>query len=124
LYIADRGVLRKVALNGVITTLSEQATDLTGVAVDAVGNLYIADDGYFEIQKLSPSGALTTVTGQGLSLFSANGKATGTFLFDPQSVAIDAAGNLYIANGYLLKVTPNGAIATILGGGVGGVRGQ
>ena len=100
----------------------------TGVALDASGNLYIADYGNNRIRKVSPSGIITTVAGNGTDGFSGdNGPATSAELADPWGVALDASGNLYIADIYnnrIRKVSPSGIITTVAGNGTGGYSGD
>jgi uncharacterized protein (TIGR03437 family) len=132
LYIADtyNNRIRKVS-NGVITTVagngtggyggdngpatSAQVGEPFGVAVDAAGNLYIADTVNGRIRKVS-NGVITTVAG-GVNVVNDNGPATGAQLNQPQGVAVDAAGNLYIADSNRLRKVSNGVIATVAGGG-------
>ncbi len=134
LYIADtlNQRVRKVS-NGVITTVAGSgapgfsgdngpATSAPligpyGVAVDSAGNLYIADSGNDRVRKVS-NGVITTVAGGGPSLGD-NGPATSAQLYAPYDVAVDTAGNLYIAdsgNDRVRKVS-NGVITTVAGGG-------
>jgi uncharacterized protein (TIGR03437 family) len=115
LYFPDVNRIRKVS-NGVITTVagngtqglggdhgpaaSAQLWDPTGVAVDSAGNLYIADTGNNCIRKVS-NGVISTVAGNGTPGFSGdNGPATSAQLVDPEGVAVDSAGNVYIADSY------------------------
>jgi sugar lactone lactonase YvrE len=144
LYIADtyNQLVRKVS-NGVITTVAGTGThgpssgdnspatsaslySPSAVAVDAAGNLYIADTGNSRIRKVS-NGIITTVAGNGGYGFSGdNGPATSAQLYDPYGVAVDSAGNLYIAdtlNGRIRKVS-NGVITTIAGNGTYGYSGD
>ena len=91
-----------------------------GIAVDSAGNLYIADTNDGRI-RLVTGGTITTVAGSGGCCFSGDGgPAAGASLYDPEGVAIDSAGNLYIAdtiNDRVRKVS-GGTIATIAGNGV------
>ena len=78
-----------------------------GVAVDSAGNLYIADYGNNRIRKVS-NGVITTVAGNGTAGFSGdNGPATSAQLNIPVGVAVDSAGNLYIAD-YRQQPHPQG----------------
>ncbi len=146
LYIADQGNnrIRKVSLDGVITTVAGNgiprftgdggsATSASlafpyGVALDAAGNLYIADTANHRIRQLSPSGIITTVAGNGSFSFSGDGgPATGAALHFPGGLAVDVAGNLYIAdtnNERIRKVSINGVITTVAGNGIQGFSGD
>jgi len=146
LYIADSGNsrIRKVS-GGVITTVagsgaaldggfsgdtgpatSAKLSNPAGVAVDAAGNLYIADTSNDRIRKVS-NGVITTVVGTGTLGFAGdNGPATYAELSAPNGVAVDPAGNLYIAdtgNNRIRKVT-NGVITTVAGNGTAGLSGD
>jgi len=89
-------------------------------ASDGNGNLYIADAGYNRIRRVGPDGIITTVAGVEESGYSGDGGlATRARLNNPQSVAADAAGNLYIADRFncaLRQVGQGGIIQTISGG--------
>jgi uncharacterized protein (TIGR03437 family) len=96
-----------------------------GVAVDASGNVYIADTTNCRIRKVSSNGTISTVAGNGTCSFSGDGgPATSAELALPVAVAVDAQGNLYIADSYnnrIRMVSPNGTISTVAGsGGSGG----
>jgi sugar lactone lactonase YvrE len=95
----------------------------TGVALDGAGNLYIADQGAARIRKVS-GGIISTVAGNGTWGYSGdNGPATSASLSGPYSVALDGAGNLYIAdtfNNRIRMVNTSGTITTVAGGGSGG----
>ena len=92
------------------------------IAFDLAGNIYIADEGTHRIRKVDANGIIHTVAGGGgLTRFSGDGGlATAASVGDPTSVAVDLAGNLYIADSYsdlIRKVDANGIIHTVAGGG-------
>jgi sugar lactone lactonase YvrE len=107
---------------------SAQLYDPSGVAVDASGNLFIADSGNSSIRKVTPAGIISTVAGTGIGGFSGDGgPATAAQLWLPTGVSVDAAGNLFIAdsvNNRIRKVTPAGIISTVAGTGIGGFSGD
>ena len=139
LYIADTGNnrLRKVTLDGTITTvagngapdfggdggpaLNAKLNAPTSLAIDTSGNLYIADTGNNRIRRISGDGTITTVAGcaDQLHFSSDDGlPATAAVLGLPQGVAVDRAGNLYIADTYgnhVRRVSAAGVISTIAG---------
>ena len=89
-----------------------------GVAVDAAGNVYIADTGNNRVRKVGTDGTITTIAGTGVNGFSGDGgPATSAQLNGPQGVAVDPAGNLYIADTFnsrirkvLLAAPPSGLV--------------
>ena len=91
------------------------------VAVDADGNVYIADAGNQVIEKVTPDGNLSVIAGGGATPPSTTpGPATSAALSFPSGVAVDANGNVYIAdagNNVIEKVTPDGDLSVIAGGG-------
>ena len=98
-----------------------------GVAVDASGNVYIADSGNNRIRKVDTAGKIATVAGGGTTSLGDLGQATRARLSNPQSVAVDAAGNIYIADtgqNRIRKVDANGIITTIAGTGTAGFTGD
>ena len=92
-----------------------------GIAVDSLGNIYVADADANRVRKIAVNGIISTVAGTGVSGFAGDGgPANAALLNQPYGLALDAAGNLYIAdlgNGRIRKVTANGNIQTVAGGG-------
>ena len=142
LYIADTGNhrIRHVDDNGTINTIvgggdvrdggpaiHAQLALPHGVAVDSAGNLFIADAGNHRIRRVDPSGTITTVAGSGTLGYGGDGRPAGTaFLNNPRGVAVDSAGNLFIAdagNHRIRRVDPSGTITTIAGTGEPGYSG-
>ena len=146
LYIADatNNRIRKVDATGIITTIAgtgatnfggdggpataAQLNSPYGVTADASGNIYIADRGNNRIRMINTAGIITTVAGTGTAGFSGDGvQATATEINNPWGVAIDALGNLYIAdtwNDRVRMVNPSGIISTVIGSGVNGFGGD
>jgi hypothetical protein len=137
LYVANFGLnkIQKVS-NGVVSTVAGTgvsgfggdggpATDAQlagprGVAVDATGNLYIADTGNQRIRKVS-NGVITTIVGGGTAVpgLGDNGPATAALLYYPFGVGVDSAGNIYIQDtlNHRIRKVANGVITTVAGGG-------
>ena len=128
LYIADSTTIFKVdASTGTINDeLAVEFDCVQGIAVDGSGNLYIADRCSERIRKVdAATGNISTFAGTGTYGFGGDGgAATAARLNEPHDVAVDGAGNLYIAdsgNGRIRKVDAStGIISTIAGGGRGG----
>src|SRR5262249_43077503 len=126
-------MVAKISLNGILTVLagngvggfsgeggpatSASLSGPQGVAVDQSGNVYIADKLNGRVRKIS-SGIITRVAGNGRGFSGDGGPATSAGL-DAAGVAIDAAGNLYIADGLGNRVrkVSNGVITTVAGNG-------
>src|SRR5262249_17863335 len=89
----------------------------SAVALDAEGNLFIADSTNRRIRKMAPDGMISTVAGNGISGFSGDGgPATSASLGNEVGIAMDAKGNLFIAdarNNRVRQVTPDGIISTV-----------
>jgi RHS repeat-associated protein len=136
--------VRRVSPSGIITTFA--GTDVRGfsgdggpataaqldspyaAAVDAGGNILIADTGNYRVRRVSPSGIITTVAGTGVAGFSGDGgPATAAQLSGVTDIKADAAGNILIAdygNYRVRRVDTNGVITTVAGNGVVGFSGD
>src|SRR5207247_4998374 len=92
-----------------------------GVALDPADNLYIADHDNGRIRKVTSGGTISTYAGSGSRGLSGDGgPATAAQLYSPHGVALDPAGNLYIADrGRIRKVTPGPTTSTYAGPGRG-----
>ena len=149
-FIADpyNNRIREVRSNGIITTVAGngpnypargsyagdggQATNASlngpeGVALDASGNLFIADTSNGRIRRVSTNGMITTVAGNGAGSYSGDGGMATNAGFIPWGVALDASGNLFITDGYnnrIRKVSTNGIITTVAGNGPSGAPGS
>jgi trimeric autotransporter adhesin len=106
---------------------SAQIDTVEGIAVDGLGNTYIADSRNHRIRKIA-GGTITTVAGTGAEGFAGDGgSATSAQLSFPRDVTVDSQNNLYIAdtgNGRIRKVTPAGVISTVAGNGTVGYSGD
>jgi hypothetical protein len=130
-FFADGDRVRKVSAGGIITTVAAllrfRSSSAGGLASDGK-NVYIADTLGAQILKLTPDGTLTTVAGNGSSGHSGDGGlATSASVNFPVDVAVDGAGNLYIAEiypGRVRKVSTGGIITTIAGNGTPGFFGD
>ena len=137
-FISDRynHCVRQVDTNGIITTLVGTGPGRfgdggvavyaglngpTAVAVDAAGDLFIADAGNNRIRKVDTNRTITTLAGNGTNGFSGDGgPATNAGLNAPSSLAVDATGNVFITdygNGRIREVGTNGVITTVAGNG-------
>lgn len=121
--------------NGVVGFTGDggQATAATtdepeGVTVDPAGNVYISDESNNRIRKVSTSGIIKTIAGNGVAGYSGDGgQATAAAINGPDGLRLDPAGNLYIAdanNERVRKVNTSGVISTLAGTGVGGYSGD
>ena len=146
LYIADclNARVRMVATSGTITTVagdgvlgfsgdggpatSAELKSPIALATDPGGDLYIVDSTNQRVRMVSAQGTITTIAGNGVAGFSGDGgQATSAELNYPRGAAVDAAGNLYVAdrfNNRIRKITPDGRISTIAGTGTVGYSGD
>jgi DNA-binding beta-propeller fold protein YncE len=136
LYVADNsGVIRKFAFpTGEAKTIAGSDTAgcgsadgngaaarfcfPTGLAIDPrSGNLYVADTYNHTIRKVTPEGVVSTVAGKAKECGIADGASEARFCF-PQGIAVDGAGNLYVAdtrNSTIRQITPEGLVSTVAG---------
>ncbi|MDL1948765.1 hypothetical protein FBQ97_03005, partial [Acidobacteria bacterium ACD] len=141
-YVADRGnhAIRVVTPGGVVTTLAGQpgtsgSVDGTGtaarfyrpqgVAVDAAGNVFVADTDNQTIRKVTPGGVVTTLAGLAGQRGTADGTGSTARFNGPWGIGVDGAGNAYVAdfnNNTVRRVTPEGVVSTLLG--LGGTPGN
>jgi len=137
-YVGERTRIRKIdRATGRITTIAGQTNrgfrgdgvpalqaELDyprGLVLDGAGNLYFADAYNHRVRKITPAGIITTVAGTGTAGYNGDGlPATSARLYQPMDLALDAQGNLYVAdfgNDRIRRITPSGMIDS-LGNGV------
>ncbi|RJG08246.1 gluconolaconase [Massilia cavernae] len=138
LYVADAGDnnrIRKIAPDGAVTVLAGQREGFadgvgkaasfntpSALAIDAAGNLYVADTGNNAIRRITPAGLVTTLAGGGPAGFRDGAGAEAQFN-GPVGVAVDKAGNVWVADTYndrIRKITPGGVVTTVAGGATPG----
>ncbi len=145
-YVADATdhTIRKITPAGVVTTLAGSAGSFgsadgtgsaarfkgpLGLAVDGGGTLYVADTGNSTIRRITPAGVVTTLAGLAGNSGSIDGLGSAARFSEPNGIAVDSAGNLYVAdtsNNTVRKITPAGLVTTLAGspGAVGLVNGS
>ncbi len=143
LYVSDTGnaLIRKVTPAGVVTTVAGSATargnadgagsaatfgSPSGIAIDSAGNVYVADSFNATIRKITSAGVVSTLAGSAGNRGSVNGTGSAALFNYPNGVAVDAAGNVYVAdtfNSTIRKITPAGVVTTLAGlAGVSGAE--
>jgi sugar lactone lactonase YvrE len=135
IYVADTQnfSIRKITADGVVTTLAgssglagsadgtgaaAQFANPTSVAVDGDGNVYVADADNDTIRKITPAGVVTTLAGSAGQIGDDDGTGAAARFNSPEGVAVDGAGNVYVADGFngtIRKITPAGVVTTIAG---------
>jgi sugar lactone lactonase YvrE len=134
IYIADLGnnVIRKITAAGVVSTFAGNGTagfingtgtssefnNPAGIAADVAGNIYVADLGNNAIRKITAAGVVTTLAGVKTAGY-VDATGTAAAFNHPNGVAVDAAGNVYVAdqsNSAIRKITADGVVTTIAGG--------
>jgi DNA-binding beta-propeller fold protein YncE len=137
IFVADttNNEIRRVTPDGVVTTFVGQTTAGTsdgagtsaqfssphGLAVDAAGNLFVADTGNHTIRKVTPDGTVSTFAGIAGTIGADDGPVASATFYNPTALAFDSAGNLYVAdrgNNVIRLITPGGTVTTV-GGQIG-----
>ncbi|HIC89749.1 MAG TPA: hypothetical protein EYP04_10170 [Anaerolineae bacterium] len=142
LYVADTNNhrIRRISAEGQVTTFAGKpgsgfaagyadgpAADARfnkpqGIAVDQKGNVYVADTGNQRIRVITPDGQVRTLAGTGEAGY-ADGPASSARFNYPMGIAVDAKGNVYVAdsaNHRIRKIAPDGIVSTVAGSGQGG----
>jgi sugar lactone lactonase YvrE len=134
-YVADKvsNTIRKITPTGIVTTFAGTAgvaghadgagkdasfSAPIGIATDGAGNIYVADSGNNVIRKITPDGAVTTVAGQAGERGEVDGTAKAARFSDPYSIAIDGAGDIFVAEmsrNTIRKITSDGVVTTLAG---------
>jgi sugar lactone lactonase YvrE len=120
LYVADElnNSVRKITPSGVVTTYATGFYFHEGITVDTIGNVYVADSGNHTVKMISPTGAVTTLAGSSGNRGTADGFRTDARFDSPSGLAVDEAGNVYVAdrfNGAIRKIAPSGDVTTFAG---------
>jgi sugar lactone lactonase YvrE len=142
LYLADsfNRTIRKITPAGVVSTLAGMAgvdgaadgvgatasfSSPVGIAIDNAANLYVVDQSSNTIRKITPAGVVSTLAGTAVTQGAADGVGSAASFNFPTGIALDSAGNVYVAdtsNHTIRKITAAGVVSTLAG--MAGVRGS
>ena len=142
-YVIDWNRVRRISTSGTITTVAgtgeagysgdggpAAAAALNSpraLALDAAGNLYIADGENMRVRRVTQDGTITTIAGNGSDGTSGDGGPAAQAQAEPEYTAVDAAGNVYFSertNHMVRKVAPDGIVSRVAGDGVAGFAGD
>jgi sugar lactone lactonase YvrE len=123
--ITSAGVITTFAGSGTATFLDATGTNAgfknpTGIVIDSIGNIYVADFNNQRIRKITTDGVVTSFAGGNATLSYADGTGTNVGFSSPLGVAIDSLGNIYVAeygNHRIRKITSAGVVSTFAGSG-------
>lgn len=145
IYVADgnygygvTSMIRKISTDGTVSTFAGSTTigykdstgtaaqfaSISGMAIDALGNVYVADGDNWMIRKITPAGVVTTLAGAVPRDYGyADGQGTAAKFYYIEDIAIDRSGNLYaLDNSRLRMITSGGLVSTFGGNGTEGYR--
>ena len=134
-FVVDtgNGTIRKIAPNGLVSTLAGLAGNFgsangsgsnarfhgpQSIAVDNLGNLYVSDAANSTIRLIAPNGSVSTFAGSAGVSNSYDGSSANARFYQPQGIAVDAIGNIYVAdswNATIRKMNPGGFVTTLAG---------
>jgi sugar lactone lactonase YvrE len=121
LYVTDARSIRKITLEGLVSTLAGPTilgsgnglSALNSITIDTSGNVYVTDTR--SIRKITPQGQVTTIAGSTAS-GSADGLGPAASFSSPSGIAVDNGGNLYVPDTRRIrKITPEGLVSTLAG---------
>lgn len=122
IYVTDVDTVRKITPSGQVTTLvvapGDRSHTYRGIAVDSKGNIFVADEYNHTIQRIVPSGAMTTFAGVEGQIGDADGTGPESRFYGPWGIAIDGADNIYVAdsgNGSIRRISPTALVTTLPG---------